>query len=1477
MPLKLFNKGDVDTPPSHKPPTRRLSKPRTISDSSRSPQKENDSPRSTHNSWMLEDEAVIEVSGGSHRSRSSTRDRLRSQLFSEKFLDNMPQDNRDEQVEDSKRRSWFESSASRLSLSSREPVASPTLTSPGGSKLSLPLPPDAEMDLPKAISIIQELKKNVSPEDLMLLHKALLPTKDEYSPVSASSDDVSPPLLALPTDRTIRRRSIQQAPGVATRLSPRPSPKTSSSEERMETEVSKRSSREHKEARSLSFPPAVPLHGRSISGGYKGQTSYDQSPGDARAATPSSQTDFGSLSTPGELRITNGAASPDSMRSVRRKQKLQRAELKAQKQETPSSQSREDSVPVSSIAQVPYHEDNGPLESLQASQRRPRLSRDEGYFTASDCTSSSKEVTPSAEDGKKSPPRGRQTSPDKSSLPTQSRNNSSPKSSRPKSGTGHSRTRSGSPFPMKIQDDIGGALGQSKAACSEDGSRLSRTFWLGSPSAEDYRREIRSNPYALTDESETPTPRASPPQDSVDSSSLADSYLKQQSRTPEEAFHQLNGSQNSQTGSLSEPVGRAVTTLSRPSKTTIQPQGDAKSGKDPRRIENRSMSDEQPRRSESSIKKGNGYSSEASSARQSKHNTQSKHNNPEAPRPIQGGTFGKPSPYPTLGSDFGTPVSHPPLAQGSTGGATVSQSVERYEVDAASLSQGTLSKAKSSSKLRPTAWFSRSSSSLAVHPPRNVSVESFATLNQSNQEPRKPKKLQKFRPKTMALAVAIEEDSNSSRPTSKGSKGATGSQENIVKTYANPTVSQGRPEHDLAEQTRGSASVGYSDQAMSQRPGEGVHEKSKRSFSLRSKKSLKTPSKKDNDHTDLSEAAAYSEKKISRRKSIFGRSRSLTSRSTSHNSSSRPSPHKSLFEKNDDKTGSDSEPEAWHQDFGTVAASLGVSPYDVAMSGKHAEKAAWDSRPCAGQASFPSHSHQAQQLMGQAMQPTGVPHPHQISNAHVRRPKSLFTMNEEQASEYARMRSKDRAEMLGKPKSLDPRDIPVSSGPARPKSVTAALKNQARPQSLYETYPGAPPVPALPQITSVGSGSTVEMKEDMTANNPKAFERSLSEGMFPSMQRISREETRAFDLPIEDPQQAEWRGKENRQKPRKERRRSTIRERGREHSQPPSPIKEEEGSPKSDNGTTQTRSEEDARRKGISAVSRTSYSASTLPATVARKSFEGTTLLKSPTQALETQLSNPPQHSPKYFPSSQEVTETTLSKEAEQGLKFYPEFAHLLSARASAKAKPPSSMTEYSSSNTTIDTIISPPPAASVSSAARVAHSQLSPLGTSNTSNISTPQQPNKDDTVPMPRRQIHPSARPRQTSSGYPSPAPSSAAPPPTARVPETPLHATHTASTPARSKTPNGPTSGSASLSQSRSGPRPTPTAGSLAPNLPPELVLHRYSGGLKYGWERGAGIGGSAGTREEGNRAGWKGVGDRASWGVDLGDVPVFVTGQ
>lgn len=60
---------------------------------------------------------------------------------------------------------------------------------------------------------------------------------------------------------------------------------------------------------------------------------------------------------------------------------------------------------------------------------------------------------------------------------------------------------------------------------------------------------------------------------------------------------------------------------------------------------------------------------------------------------------------------------------------------------------------------------------------------------------------------------------------------------------------------------------------------------------------------------------------------------------------------------------------------------------------------------------------------------------------------------------------------------------------------------------------------------------------------------------------------------------------------------------------------------------------------------------------------------------------------------------------------------------------------------------------------------------------------------------------------------------------------------------------------------------------PNPPPEFG--RYSGGMGFGYERGNGFGGSAGTRSVSGKAEAtrKGVPLRAGYGVDLGDVPVL----
>ncbi|KAF2474551.1 uncharacterized protein BDR25DRAFT_301255 [Lindgomyces ingoldianus] len=69
--------------------------------------------------------------------------------------------------------------------------------------------------------------------------------------------------------------------------------------------------------------------------------------------------------------------------------------------------------------------------------------------------------------------------------------------------------------------------------------------------------------------------------------------------------------------------------------------------------------------------------------------------------------------------------------------------------------------------------------------------------------------------------------------------------------------------------------------------------------------------------------------------------------------------------------------------------------------------------------------------------------------------------------------------------------------------------------------------------------------------------------------------------------------------------------------------------------------------------------------------------------------------------------------------------------------------------------------------------------------------------------------------------------------------------------------------------------PTQDQRASSQPPEdAVYDRYRGGLEYGYERGFGIGGSAGTRQLHSAASRKSMHFSNQFGVDLSDVPVFL---
>ena len=134
-------------------------------------------------------------------------------------------------------------------------------------------------------------------------------------------------------------------------------------------------------------------------------------------------------------------------------------------------------------------------------------------------------------------------------------------------------------------------------------------------------------------------------------------------------------------------------------------------------------------------------------------------------------------------------------------------------------------------------------------------------------------------------------------------------------------------------------------------------------------------------------------------------------------------------------------------DLGTIAASLGASPYDPSMFG----------------------SFQAKEVMEN---PT---HPHQLGQARSHsRSRSAMSMSSDTAAEYARMRSKDRA----LPK-LEMPEIPQQRKPRRkPKmEIGEAKHSRRRPQSLY--FDEAPPIPTIDHAKYATPFSAKPRMEDM--------------------------------------------------------------------------------------------------------------------------------------------------------------------------------------------------------------------------------------------------------------------------------------------------------------------------------------------------------------------------------------------------------------
>ena len=103
---------------------------------------------------------------------------------------------------------------------------------------------------------------------------------------------------------------------------------------------------------------------------------------------------------------------------------------------------------------------------------------------------------------------------------------------------------------------------------------------------------------------------------------------------------------------------------------------------------------------------------------------------------------------------------------------------------------------------------------------------------------------------------------------------------------------------------------------------------------------------------------------------------------------------------------------------------------------------------------------------------------------------------------------------------------------------------------------------------------------------------------------------------------------------------------------------------------------------------------------------------------------------------------------------------------------------------------------------------------------------------------------------------------------------------SSPHREASPLGTTSStityhSATISSTTTISTAQPSVVSVSSTKTPPSVSGRYDGGYEYGYEAGHGIGGSAGTRNRDSVASRKSVDLSRGYGVDLSDIPVFLT--
>lgn len=157
---------------------------------------------------------------------------------------------------------------------------SPTILDDSDSKSNSP-----KIDMQAAIALLQELRKTATQEDLVALHRALLPTVDELRPKTSDvASRVEPAIVPL-----VRRKSLF-TPGMATRI------ESVKNLARSKTTSKDKGSRKGREAAE----PAADYFG------------LKPDAANIRALTPC-ESDYAQLGMHelGSLRVTNGAATPE--------------------------------------------------------------------------------------------------------------------------------------------------------------------------------------------------------------------------------------------------------------------------------------------------------------------------------------------------------------------------------------------------------------------------------------------------------------------------------------------------------------------------------------------------------------------------------------------------------------------------------------------------------------------------------------------------------------------------------------------------------------------------------------------------------------------------------------------------------------------------------------------------------------------------------------------------------------------------------------------------------------------------------------------------------------------------------------------------------------------------------------------------------------------------------------------------------------